>query len=107
MNEVNKTLYIPLYGKSKVSRQGIILKDPSAERIWKEEAFPIRGKSKSKWLAYNMAMRARVFDDWTDSMLKQSRDALVLHIGCGLDSRHVRVKTPCSEWVDCDLPDVI
>ena len=42
MNEVNKTLYIPLYGKSKVSQQGIILNDPSAERIWKEEAFPIR-----------------------------------------------------------------
>ena len=28
MNEVNKTLYIPLYGKSKVSKQGIILNDP-------------------------------------------------------------------------------
>jgi O-methyltransferase involved in polyketide biosynthesis len=107
MNEVNKTLYIPLYGKSKVSQQGIILNDPSAERIWKEEAFPIQGKSRSKWLAYNMAMRARVFDDWTESMLQWSPDALVLHIGCGLDSRNMRVKTPCSEWVDCDLPDVI
>ena len=81
MNEVNKTLYIPLYGKSKVSRQGIILNDPSAERIWKEEAFPVQGRSRSKWLAYNMAMRARVFDDWTDSMLKRCRDALVLHKG--------------------------
>ena len=51
MNEVNKTLYIPLYGKSKVSRQGIILNDPCAEEIWKEEAFPIHGKSKSNgWL---------------------------------------------------------
>ena len=40
-------------------------------------------------------------------MLQRSSDALVLHIGCGLDSRHLRVKTPCSEWVDCDLPDVI
>ena len=107
MNEVNKTLYIPLYGKSKVSQQGIILKDPSAEKIWKEEAFPIRGRSRSRWLAYNMAMRARIFDDWADSMLQQSPDALVLHIGCGLDSRNMRVKTPYAEWVDCDLPDVI
>ena len=107
MNEVNKTLYIPLYGKAKVSQQGIILTDPSAERIWKEEAFPIHGKSRSKWLAYNMAMRARVFDDWTERMLQRNNDALVLHIGCGLDSRHMRVKNHCSEWVDCDLPDVI
>ena len=46
MNEVNKTLYIPLYGKSKVSRQGIILNDPSAEIIWKEEA---QQKSSLNW----------------------------------------------------------
>ena len=107
MNEVNKTLYIPLYGKSKVSRQGIILNDPYAEKIWKEEAFPIRGKSKSKWLAYNMAMRARVFDDWTDGLLQKNKNALVLHIGCGLDSRYLRIKSSHSEWIDCDLPDVI
>jgi O-methyltransferase involved in polyketide biosynthesis len=107
MNEVNKTLYIPLYGKSKVSRQGIILNDPCAEEIWKEEAFPIHGKSRSKWLAYNMAMRARVFDDWTDILLQQNEDALVLHIGCGLDSRYMRIKSSRSEWIDCDLSDVI
>ena len=52
MNEVNNTLFIPLYGKAKVSRQGIILKDPAAERIWSAESFPIRGKSRSRWLAY-------------------------------------------------------
>ena len=74
MNEVNKTLFIPLYGKAKVSRQNIILKDPTAEKIWDAEGFPIRGKSLSKWLAYNMAMRARVFDNWTD---RQESEALV------------------------------
>ena len=78
MNEVNKTLFIPLYGKSKVSKQNIILHDPDAERIWEAEKFPINGKSKSKWLAYNMAMRARVFDDWTDLMLEQNPDALTV-----------------------------
>ena len=56
MNGVNKTLYIPLYGKSKVSKQGIILKDTMAEKIWESESFKIKGKSKSKWLSYNMAM---------------------------------------------------
>ena len=107
MNEVNKTLFIPLYGKSTVSKQHIILNDPDAERIWEAERFPIRGKSKSKWLAYNMAMRARVFDDWTDRMLRKHKDALVLHIGCGLDSRCRRVREPYRLWIDCDLPDVI
>ena len=76
MNEVNKTLYIPLYGKSFVSRKGIILQDSKAEEIWAKEGFELKGKSKSKWLAYNMAMRARVFDDWTSQLLKKNPDAV-------------------------------
>lgn len=107
MNEVNKTLYIPLYGKAQVSKKGIILNDPTAEKIWTQEAFPIKGKAKSKWLCYNMAMRARVFDDWTRRMLSEHPNAAVIQIGCGLDSRCLRVSAPETEWIDCDLPDVI
>ncbi len=33
MNATNKTLYIPLYGKSLVSKKGILLHDPKAEEI--------------------------------------------------------------------------
>jgi len=107
MNEVNKTLYIPLYGKSLVSKQGIILHDKKAEEIWEKEGFVLKGKSKSKWLAYNMAMRARVFDDWTDSMLEKDPDSVVIHIGCGMDSRCLRVKQQYKLWIDCDFPDVL
>lgn len=107
MNEINKTLYIPLYGKSKVSKQGIILEDTMAEKIWDSESFEITGKSKSKWLTYNMAMRARIFDDWTKLLLRQNKDVLVLHIGCGLDSRCIRVNVPYSNWIDGDFADVI
>lgn len=107
MNEINKTLFIPLYGKAQVSMKNIILQDKKAEEIWESEAFPILGKAKSKWLTYFMAMRARVFDDWTDTMLRQNKNALVLHIGCGLDSRCFRVKEKYTKWVDADFSDVI
>ena len=39
MDAVNKTLYIPLYGKSYVSKKGIILKDKKAEEIWEKAVF--------------------------------------------------------------------
>lgn len=107
MNEVNKTLYIPLYGKAQISGKGIILDDPTAEEIWSKEGFPLKGKSKSKWLCYNMAMRARVFDDWVRKMLDENSDASVFHIGCGLDSRVLRVGRNDVKWYDCDFPDVI
>ena len=44
MNNVNKTLYIPLYGKSYVSKKGIILDDKKAEEIWEKEGFPLKGR---------------------------------------------------------------
>ena len=107
MNNVNKTLYIPLYGKSYVSKKGIILNDKLAENIWEKEAFPLRGKAKSKWLAYYMGMRSRVFDDWVISAVSESPDSTVIHIGCGLDSRALRVGVPYSLWYDVDFPEVI
>ncbi|MGN1415407.1 MAG: class I SAM-dependent methyltransferase [Oscillospiraceae bacterium] len=107
MNEVNKTLYIPLYGKAQVSRKNIILNDRKAEEIWEKEQFPLKGKSKSKWLCYYMAMRARVFDDWTEMKMRECSDALVLHIGCGMDSRYLRVGSNAAQWYDIDFPSVI
>lgn len=107
MNNVNRTLYIPLYCKARVSKQGIILEDETAERIWAENAVPLGRKSKSKWLAFFMAMRARVFDDWVGEVLALYPDALVLHVGCGMDSRIRRVRASEVPWYDLDLPEVI
>ena len=107
MNNVNKTLYIPLYGKALVSKKGIILSDKKAEEIWESEQFSLKGKSKSKWLAYYMSMRANVFDTWTKEKLAQFPDAIVLHLGCGLDSRVERVGTKLALWLDVDFPTVI
>ena len=107
MNGVNKTLYIPLYGKAYVSEKGIILHDEKAEDIWSKEGFMLRGKSKSKWLAYYMGMRARVFDNWVTEKIKKLDDTTVIHIGCGMDSRALRVGFENCSWYDVDFPEVI
>ena len=105
MNQVNKTLYIPLYGKAYVSQKGLILHDPKAEEIWAAEGFPLKGKSKSKWLAYYMGMRAAVFDRWAKAQMEADPTAIVLHIGCGMDSRCQRIQG--RNWFDVDFPAVI
>lgn len=107
MNNVNKTLYIPLYGKSYVSRKGILLNDPKAEEIWSTEGFALKGKSKSKWLAYFMAMRSASFDCWLQEQMDADPAAVVLHVGCGMDSRVLRVGTQGHMWFDVDFPEVI
>ena len=107
MDNVSKTLYIPLYGKALVSRMGRILADPTAEAIWDAEGFPLSGKAASKWLAYYMGMRSAVFDRWTAEVMAQYPDAAVLHLGCGLDSRCRRVNSGSHRWYDVDFPEVI
>ena len=107
MNEVTKTLYIPLYGKAYVSRRGLFLDDKKAEEIWAKNGFPLKGKSKSKWLAFYMGIRAAVFDSWLRDQTALMPDAVILHIGCGLDSRVLRVGIRDRKWYDVDFPEVI
>ncbi|MDO4757009.1 MAG: class I SAM-dependent methyltransferase [Parabacteroides sp.] len=107
MNNVNKTLYIPLYGKSYVSKKGLFLDDKKAEEIWEAEGFSLKGKSKSKWLAYYMGVRSAVFDEWVKRQMVAVPDAVVLHIGCGMDSRVIRVGAENHRWYDVDFPEVI
>ena len=107
MNNVNQTLYIPLYGKAYVSKKNIILKDKKAEAIWEKEGFTLKGKSKSKWLAYYMAMRSAIYDEWVENEMKNNPNATVLHIGCGMDSRIERVQTQNNSWYDIDFDEVI
>ena len=107
MDNVNKTLYIPLYGKALVSQKGLFLHDPKAEEIWAKEGFPLKGKSASKWLAYYMGMRAAVFDDWVRRQMAAQPDAVILHLGCGMDSRCLRTGSEGRLWYDVDFPAVI
>ncbi len=107
MNSVNKTLYITLYGKSYVSKKGLFLYDKKAEEIWEAEGFSLKGKSKSKWLAYYMGVRSAVFDEWLKRQMADAPDAVVIHIGCGLDSRIIRVGVGNHKWYDVDFSEVI
>lgn len=107
MESVNKTLYIPLYGKAYVSKLGLMLHDPWAEKIWEAEGFPLKGKSRSKWLAYYMGMRSAVFDEWVTSRAAACPEAVILHLGCGLDSRARRTGLENRQWYDVDFPEVM
>ena len=79
--QCKQNINIPLYGKAYVSKKNIILHDSMAEAIWEKEGFNLKGKSKSKWLAYDMAMRSAVYDEWVKQEIASQSDAAALHIG--------------------------
>ncbi|OBJ56399.1 class I SAM-dependent methyltransferase, partial [Mycobacterium sp. 1423905.2] len=58
--------------------------------------------------APSVAIRSAHFDHWTRQFLAVHPEAVVLHVGCGLDARVYRVDPgPGVRWYDIDYPDVI
>ena len=104
MTNESLTLFIPLYGKALMSREGF-LPDPTAEEIVSTVDYDFTKVDQSRKLAIYMAMRAALFDGYARDFAAQHPDGLVLQLGVGLDSRVKRV--PCQNpWYDLDFPDV-
>ncbi len=55
-----------------------------------------------------IASRAATFDQLANHYLADHPDAIVLHVGCGMDSRVFRINPPATvQWFDVDYPDVV
>ena len=105
MDNVNKTLFIPLYGKAMMSREGF-LPDPTAEEIVATVDYDFSKVDQSRKLAIYMAMRARYFDMRAQAFAASQPDSPIVQLGVGLDSRVRRV--PCrNPWFDLDFPVIL
>lgn len=77
------------------------------ERIDHDEP-ALRRRTRPETNQYLVGLRARLLDDWARAFLARHPDAVVLHLGCGLDSRMLRLDPPApAQWFDLDLPAVI
>jgi len=57
---------------------------------------------------YLVTMRAKQLDDWCTDFLRRNPNAVVVHLGCGMDTRAFRVHPPDTvQWFDIDQPNVI
>ncbi|HEY0228502.1 MAG TPA: class I SAM-dependent methyltransferase [Mycobacterium sp.] len=57
---------------------------------------------------YLVVLRAKQIDDWCADFLQRHPEAVVAHLGCGLDGRAFRLEVPPSvRWFDVDQPTVI
>lgn len=55
-----------------------------------------------------LVVRARQYDEWLRAFLVAEAPAIVLNLGCGLDTRVSRIAPgPEVDWYDVDFPDVI
>ncbi|GFG70180.1 class I SAM-dependent methyltransferase [Mycolicibacter senuensis] len=55
----------------------------------------------------SVTTRSAHFDAWAGQFLAVNPDAVVLHVGCGLDARYLRLQPGDGvDWYDIDYPDV-
>jgi methyltransferase (TIGR00027 family) len=54
-----------------------------------------------------IALRARKYDSYARSFIKENADGLVVSLGCGFDTRYWRVSEEPWRYVEIDLPEVI
>ncbi|MCK2221852.1 class I SAM-dependent methyltransferase [Actinomadura sp. ATCC 31491] len=86
-----------------------ILGDEHAERVMRrlDPAYDKDRFGRSQ-IGLAAVVRAKAHDDWARSYLADHPDAVVLHLGCGLDARVYRIDPPPTvDWYDLDYPSVI
>ena len=101
-----ETLLIPLYGKAKMSEMGVF-KDLYAEAAINKLDYDYSGLKIQNKTQIMLAMRAAIIDDFAKDFIGNNPNCLVLHLGCGLDARFMRLGLPIEKWYDLDFPEVI
>ncbi|TLS27613.1 hypothetical protein PpBr36_04830 [Pyricularia pennisetigena] len=92
-----------------------ILKDKWAAELLTKVDYDFSRLGVNNWLQAWCVIRSRNLDRWAseffDLHAHSPEGATVLHLGCGLDSRALRLQRYFGRmklrWVDVDLPDVI
>jgi O-methyltransferase involved in polyketide biosynthesis len=98
-----------VYGKALDSRSANpILGDTFADQAVRRIDFDFTTLKLPSDGAITLPMRAKHLDGWTRQFLAANPHAVVLHLGCGLDTRVYRIDPPASvSWFDIDLSEVI
>ena len=112
-----ETMLMTLSGRAIQSQwKNPILRDPWAEEAMRHIDYDLSKQltGVASWRIWKdigptiIASRAATFDNLTNSYLADHLDAVVIQVGCGMDSRVFRVNPPGGvQWFDVDYPDVI
>lgn len=101
-----ETLIIPLYGKAKMSEMEVF-KDPYAEAAIEKLDYDYSRLKIQEKTQVMLAMRAAIIDVFARDFISENPNCLILHLGCGLDARFMRLGLHVEKWYDLDFPEVI
>ena len=103
-----ETMLATLYAKAlDADFEEPILGDRFAKQVVERIDYDWRKTTITARQAPSVATRTAHFDAWASQFLAAHSQAVVLHVGCGLDSRFFRLQPgPGVQWYDVDYPEV-
>ncbi|MFN2299441.1 MAG: class I SAM-dependent methyltransferase [Anaerolineales bacterium] len=101
-----ETLMITLYCKTLGVPKGLF-PDDAAWKIVERVDYDFARLRVATGTRLTVFMRAKRIDGYIRDFLTRRPDGVVLHLGCGLDTRCFRVNNGTVRWFDVDLPDAI
>ncbi|WP_319559728.1 class I SAM-dependent methyltransferase [Marispirochaeta sp.] len=108
LTEEKETLLIPLLGKARENeKQNPILIDKKSSEIVKQIDYDFESLKIPEKTNILMCIRAKLMDNYVTSFLSDNENSIALHLGCGLDSRYIRIKNNNVNWFDLDYKEVI
>lgn len=108
LNGVPETLLIPLWARAiETNKDDSIVKDYKAVEMVENIDYDF-SKFDKVWLSQvGVAVRTEIFDNAAKEFIIKNPNAIVINIGCGLDTRFLRVDNNKITWYDLDLPESI
>ena len=119
ISDIAATSFVTLYCHALETRSdNPVLSDPKSVEITTElnkilslskntlDRILVSGTLDTK-LVVHIAIRAKKYDDYARDFLQRFPDGVVVNIGCGLDSRFLRIDNGRVAFYDLDLPEII
>jgi len=108
LDGISETLLMTLLVRARESQRpnGMIIDDKAVAMVNQIDC----DFSKLKMQGHDevgVIMRMRKFDEHVRDFMMRNPDAVIVHIGCGLDTRFERVDNGSVEWFDMDLAAVM
>jgi len=105
---VPETLLVPLWARAtETKHDNPIIKDEKAVEIMDQIDYDFSKFKNQEPTLVSVAVRTELLDKAAKDFIGKYPNAAIINIGCGLDTRFLRVDNGKICWYDLDLPEVI
>ena len=108
LTNVAETLLIPLWARAEeTKKENPIIIDKKAVEMVSEIDYDFSKFEKSWMSQVGCAIRAEILDTETKKFIRKNPNAIIVNLGCGLDTRFSKMDNGKIKWYDLDLPETI